>query len=110
MLETKKTTNDDQNPKRRRAALACEGCRQRKTRCDGVQPTCGICLKRKIPCVHGKWYTRAHVSVDYIKILEEKLGMLSNVGKHKSSFDGSPFVASAHNKTNMMMMITMMRK
>lgn len=95
MLEIKKNTSGDKKTKRRRVALACEGCRQRKTRCDGVQPTCGICQKRKIPCVYGKRYTRAHVSVDYVKSLEEKLGILSNDGKSKSNyFDRSPSVAS----------------
>lgn len=93
----KKNANGDKKNKRRRVALACEGCRQRKTRCDGVQPTCGICQKRKIPCVYGKRYTRAHVSVDYVKSLEEKLGILSNDGKSKSNyFDRSPSVASTH--------------
>ena len=75
--------NNNDKHKRRRVALACEGCRQRKTRCDGVQPICGICLKRKIPCVYGKKYTRAHVSVEYVKSLEEKLGILAN-DKHRS--------------------------
>ncbi|CAG7967127.1 unnamed protein product [Penicillium nalgiovense] len=75
--------NNNDKHKRRRVALACEGCRQRKTRCDGVQPICGICLKRKIPCVYGKKYTRAHVSVEYVKGLEEKLGILAN-DKHRS--------------------------
>lgn len=93
----KKNANGDKKNKRRRVALACEGCRQRKTRCDGVQPTCGICQKRKISCVYGKRYTRAHVSVDYVKSLEEKLGILSNDGKPKSNyFDRSPSVASTH--------------
>ena len=75
--------NNNDKHKRRRVAMACEGCRQRKTRCDGVQPICGICLKRKIPCVYGKKYTRAHVSVEYVKGLEEKLGILAN-DKHRS--------------------------
>lgn len=66
---------NSEKAKRQRVALACEGCRQRKIKCDGNQPICGICMKRKIPCVYGKKYTRAHVSVDYVRSLEEKLGI-----------------------------------
>ncbi|KRZ98270.1 uncharacterized protein AC631_05970, partial [Debaryomyces fabryi] len=82
-MVAEKNSRSNEKTKRRRVALACEGCRQRKTKCDGVQPICGICLKRKIPCIYGKKYTRAHVSVEYVKSLEEKLGILSN-DKHKS--------------------------
>ncbi|CAG8929589.1 unnamed protein product [Penicillium salamii] len=36
------------SPKRRRVALACQHCRERKVRCDGQRPTCGACLKKGI--------------------------------------------------------------
>lgn len=46
--------NDDGSPsediarysKRRRVALACDSCRERKVRCDGKKPVCGPCEKR----------------------------------------------------------------
>lgn len=97
MLEIKKDISSDKKTKRRRVVLACEGCRQRKTRCDGIQPTCGICQKRNIPCVYGKRYTRAHVSVDYVKRLEEKLDILSNDRKFKSDTDRSSSIGSIRN-------------
>ena len=34
-------------PKRRKTTIACELCRIRKSKCDGVRPTCGPCSKRK---------------------------------------------------------------
>jgi hypothetical protein len=34
-------------PKRRKIPLACSACRDRKSRCDGIQPTCSACEKRK---------------------------------------------------------------
>lgn len=38
---------DESTPrKRRKIALACDQCRVRKTRCDGVKPVCGECLQR----------------------------------------------------------------
>lgn len=32
--------------KRRRIAIACNECRDRKRKCDGVKPICGSCIKR----------------------------------------------------------------
>ncbi|KAK6459482.1 putative transcriptional regulatory protein [Scheffersomyces xylosifermentans] len=64
-------------PRRPRVDLACERCRQRKTRCDGAQPTCGTCTKRGISCVYGKRFPRAQVTVEYVKTLEEKLNSLT---------------------------------
>src|SRR4051812_5021677 len=34
-------------PKRRKTTVACEICRVRKSKCDGVRPTCGPCSRRK---------------------------------------------------------------
>ncbi|KAJ9478801.1 C6 transcription factor [Pseudozyma hubeiensis] len=38
--------------KRPRVSLACLACRNRKSRCDGVRPTCKTCATMKIAC---KW-------------------------------------------------------
>ncbi|KAF7552832.1 hypothetical protein G7Z17_g4033 [Cylindrodendrum hubeiense] len=39
--------DDDSRPaKRKRVALACHSCRERKVRCDGSKPLCGPCEKR----------------------------------------------------------------
>lgn len=37
---------------RRRSARACEACRTRKTKCDGVRPTCGQCVYHNNPCIY----------------------------------------------------------
>jgi GMP synthase, PP-ATPase domain/subunit len=37
---------------RRRSARACEPCRQRKTKCDGIRPSCGQCSYHN----HGCFY------------------------------------------------------
>ncbi|KAF2429396.1 hypothetical protein EJ08DRAFT_590871 [Tothia fuscella] len=34
-------------PKRRKVSLACGECRERKRKCDGLQPVCGGCARRK---------------------------------------------------------------
>lgn len=41
-------------PKKRRIVpLACEPCRKRKTRCDGIQPECKPCHERQVRCVYA---------------------------------------------------------
>lgn len=35
--------------KRRKVSIACHECRTHKTKCDGAQPICGSCRKRKLP-------------------------------------------------------------
>jgi Fungal Zn(2)-Cys(6) binuclear cluster domain len=38
------------NLKRNRRILACAFCREKKVKCDRVQPTCGRCLQGRISC------------------------------------------------------------
>ncbi|KAF1345878.1 hypothetical protein BDV97DRAFT_30132 [Delphinella strobiligena] len=45
----------EQTQKRKREPLvsaACDSCRVRKTRCDGVRPVCGKCIAKGIECVY----------------------------------------------------------
>ncbi|KAH8425056.1 Zn(II)2Cys6 transcription factor domain-containing protein [Aspergillus melleus] len=45
----------DRPTKRRKIAVACDECRTRKVRCDGIQPVCGPCVKRSdqgVQCVY----------------------------------------------------------
>lgn len=37
---------------RRRSARACEPCRQRKIKCDGIRPVCGQCVYHKNRCTY----------------------------------------------------------
>lgn len=38
---------------RKRAALACQLCRHRKTKCDNARPACGFCSSLHVSCVYG---------------------------------------------------------
>lgn len=45
-----KDQNTQNEPrKRRKIALACERCRDRKIRCDGHKPACDNCQRRQNP-------------------------------------------------------------
>lgn len=41
-----KSDMSSRSTKRRKVQVACLQCRDRKTRCDGVQPVCGTCERR----------------------------------------------------------------
>ncbi|KAK0477868.1 hypothetical protein IW261DRAFT_1484296 [Armillaria novae-zelandiae] len=36
----------------RRTPMACEFCRGRKMKCDGIRPSCANCEKRQIACTY----------------------------------------------------------
>ncbi|KAK4502557.1 hypothetical protein PRZ48_005983 [Zasmidium cellare] len=43
-------SNDERPTKRKRIALACTKCRERKSKCDGVTPECGLCRQMATEC------------------------------------------------------------
>ncbi|KAK7937547.1 uncharacterized protein PG986_014415 [Apiospora aurea] len=56
-------------PKRKRIGTqsACNRCRAKKTRCDGVRPVCGPCSKRSVDCVYVE---RKRIQEDDAEVLE----------------------------------------
>lgn len=46
--------SDPHNYTRKRASIACEICRVRKTRCDGAKPSCVSCVKLGVACSYAK--------------------------------------------------------
>ena len=45
---------DSARNKRQRTALACESCRNRKSRCDGAQPVCSACQAMGFACMYRR--------------------------------------------------------
>ncbi|KAJ0426889.1 C6 transcription factor [Aspergillus carlsbadensis] len=68
-------------PKRRKIAVACDECRARKVRCDGIQPVCGPCAKREEYGVHCS-YTgepeKKRAQKNYITSLENRIKHLES--------------------------------
>lgn len=64
--------------KRRRVAVACDACRTRKSRCDGVRPRCSLCRDLGFECVYTPPPTSTNVIVqkDYLRGLEERVKRL----------------------------------
>ncbi|KAK2009929.1 fungal-specific transcription factor domain-containing protein [Colletotrichum eremochloae] len=65
--------------RRRKIALACEPCRERKARCDGRKPICSTCQRRSLDleqCVYKAGNARTACSDDYTKALHERIRRL----------------------------------
>ncbi|KJZ79814.1 hypothetical protein HIM_00528 [Hirsutella minnesotensis 3608] len=61
---------------RRRATIACEVCRSRKSRCDGTKPKCKLCTELGAECV----YREPGVKLDAgDKLILEQLGRIENL-------------------------------
>ncbi|KAF7552950.1 hypothetical protein G7Z17_g3985 [Cylindrodendrum hubeiense] len=83
--------------RRKRAVVACQFCRLRKTKCDNVRPCCGYCERQKAKCVYGdaEWLEETAQDADQdegmgrriLKQLEEIKEMLE---KNQSPSEPSP--------------------
>lgn len=77
--------------KRRRVAVACDACRTRKSRCDGVRPRCSLCRDLGFECVYTPPPTATNVIVqkDYLHGLEERVKKLEEgMAGMKGEIDG----------------------
>ncbi|KAL2856442.1 C6 transcription factor [Aspergillus pseudoustus] len=70
-------------PKRRKIAVACDECRARKVRCDGIQPVCGPCAKRVesgARCNYTGEPEKKRAVKNYITTLENRIKHLEGPG------------------------------
>ncbi|KAJ6599296.1 fungal-specific transcription factor domain-containing protein [Mycena vulgaris] len=58
---------------RRRVWRACEGCRRKKIKCDGIEPTCSQCSTSGSQCTWLQTKDRAALSRHYVQELEARL-------------------------------------
>lgn len=50
---TRRRTTTEKLAQRKRATIACQFCRLRKTKCDGIRPVCSFCQYHDAQCVWG---------------------------------------------------------
>ncbi|KAH6847611.1 fungal-specific transcription factor domain-containing protein [Chaetomium sp. MPI-CAGE-AT-0009] len=70
---------NDRVVRRRKIPLACEPCRERKSRCDGAKPICSTCQRRSLPlhlCVYTLDNARTASNEAYIKVLHDRIRLL----------------------------------
>ncbi|KAK6450852.1 hypothetical protein FP744_10007102 [Trichoderma asperellum] len=93
------TSSATERPRRRKIALACEPCRDRKSRCDGGTPICSGCQRRGLAldfCVYKVDNARTASNEAYIRALHERIRSLENACKgsgisaHSFGSDGDP--------------------
>lgn len=83
---------------RKRLQLACANCRRRKTKCTGTFPTCGHCLRARIPCVYKISRKPAAPRSNYMAMLDRQmhkmegriLGLVGGAGAASSPRRNSP--------------------
>ncbi|KAI5965312.1 uncharacterized protein KGF55_001533 [Candida pseudojiufengensis] len=68
-----------QTTKRRRIKQACEYCRSKKAKCDGLTPTCSSCLTNNEKCVYTQSSKRRGLPTGYTHDLEKKVLLLQGI-------------------------------
>lgn len=66
-----------QKRKYTRVHVACDNCRQRKTRCDSVRPSCGNCMKEGENCVYAASPPRPNDS--NLVFMNERFDRIENI-------------------------------
>ncbi|KLO96717.1 transcription activator protein acu-15 [Fusarium fujikuroi] len=73
----KRTENSIVRPrKRQKVDLACEECRSRKVRCDGLRPECNVCKRRQKLCIYLPEASRLTGSRRVLHSLHDRLASL----------------------------------
>ncbi|CAG9986887.1 unnamed protein product [Clonostachys byssicola] len=65
-----KTAKRTRVNKRKRVTRACDSCRIRKHRCDGIYPTCSPCFAIHQPCSYGSDNKKRGLPTGYVHALE----------------------------------------
>ncbi|PWY95391.1 hypothetical protein BO94DRAFT_571971 [Aspergillus sclerotioniger CBS 115572] len=71
-----------QRTSRRKIALACDACREKKIRCDGEKPVCGSCLRRSYgiaQCAYSMENSRTASQEEYIRALRSRIKELEDI-------------------------------
>ncbi|KAJ6119855.1 hypothetical protein N7523_004135 [Penicillium sp. IBT 18751x] len=63
-------------PKRQRVSRACDSCRSKKDKCDGLQPVCSTCASLSRPCTYKANPKKRGLPTGYIRSLELLWGLV----------------------------------
>ncbi|KAI9147084.1 Nitrogen assimilation transcription factor nirA [Paramyrothecium foliicola] len=62
------------------AAKACQECRRRRSKCDGVKPMCSRCTSRQLSCVYTTEDDgRGSAPKSYVRLLQARISVLENI-------------------------------
>ncbi|KAK3323498.1 hypothetical protein B0T19DRAFT_206318 [Cercophora scortea] len=96
-LKRRQTSDVGVDYPRRRATIACEVCRSRKSRCDGTKPKCKLCTELGAECIYRepgiKLDAGDKLILEHLNRIESLLQM--NMGGHANG------MAMSHDSPNM---------
>ncbi|KAF9324067.1 hypothetical protein BGZ91_003183 [Linnemannia elongata] len=72
-------TQEQLDAKRRRVSRACDTCRRKKVRCDGIQPSCTNCTTFGFQCTFNDSAKKRGPPKGYIEALENRLHRMENL-------------------------------
>ncbi len=85
--------SDEPSAKRQKVAAACDQCREKKIKCDGLKPTCRPCQKRFGADADCEWGARKTRSIGASKLeiirLQSRIDELERVSRRKSIPEGA---------------------
>ncbi|KAG0255108.1 hypothetical protein BG011_005325, partial [Mortierella polycephala] len=80
------TSSDAGTPmKRKRLTQACDPCRKKKIKCDGIKPSCANCAKSSINCTYLPSMKKRGPRQGYIELLEKRLDKMEQLLKQGSA-------------------------
>ncbi|KAI1316649.1 hypothetical protein EDD11_009684 [Mortierella claussenii] len=80
------TDGDEAAPiKRKRLTQACDPCRKKKIKCDGVKPSCANCTKLNGNCTYLPSMKKRGPRQGYIELLEKRLDKMEQLLQHGSA-------------------------
>ncbi|CAI5758116.1 unnamed protein product [Candida verbasci] len=65
--------------KRKRVRQACDFCRSKKAKCDGISPTCSNCLNNNEKCIYTQPIKRRGLPTGYTHDLERKVLLFQSI-------------------------------
>ncbi|KAG0227973.1 fungal-specific transcription factor domain-containing protein [Mortierella sp. GBAus27b] len=73
------TTGGSTPVKRKRLTQACDPCRKKKIKCDGIRPSCANCAKLDLPCTYLPSMKKRGPRQGYIELLEKRLDKMEKM-------------------------------
>ncbi|OKO90612.1 Nitrogen assimilation transcription factor nit-4 [Penicillium subrubescens] len=87
-------------PGRKYTSRACEECRRRRAKCDGVRPTCSRCLDRGVRCQYSTAEDgRQPAPKSYVVMLRNRIQLLERV-LHAHGIDADASIAQFSAKSD----------
>ncbi|KAL7941836.1 N-terminal fungal transcription regulatory domain-containing protein [Trichoderma barbatum] len=103
-IDTEETSTSSQQLKRRRnsVAVACNACRRKKIRCDGMRPTCSACRGVAVRCTYRDDYK---LTPESQKLLVEVMRLLNALPEK----DSVRMMRSLRNETDAAVILSTLR-